>query len=121
MSEFSVKRNNLREEPLCGVEAPFVSILMVNYNGQVHLSEFFESVFRLNYPKDKYEVVVVDNASGDGSPDWIRQNYPQVTLVCLDKNSGFAAGNNIGVKYCKGKLIALINNDTVYDKDYTVL
>jgi GT2 family glycosyltransferase len=99
---------------------PFVSILMVNYNGLAHLKEFFESAFTLNYPRDKYEVVCVDNASKDGSPDWIHENYPQVKLVCLDKNTGFAVGNNIGAKYCRGKFLALINNDTVLDKDWLI-
>ncbi len=93
---------------------------MVNYNGQAHLEEGFESVFNLNYPRDKYEVVVVDNASSDGSPEWIRQNYPEVRLVRLDKNTGFARGNNIGVNCCQGKFITLANNDTVMDKDWLV-
>ncbi|MFH0846710.1 MAG: glycosyltransferase family 2 protein [Chloroflexota bacterium] len=101
-------------------DLPFVSILMVNYNGQAHLKEFFESVFQLNYPESRYEVVVVDNASRDGSPDWIRNNYPRVKLICLDKNYGFSTGNNVGVKYCQGKFLALINNDTVLDKDWLI-
>jgi GT2 family glycosyltransferase len=100
------------------IELPFVSILMVNYNGQVHLKEFFESVFRLNYPKNKYEVVVVDNASKDGSPDWIDKNYSQVKLIRLAENTGFARGNNIGVSHCRGRFTALINNDTVLTRDW---
>lgn len=99
-------------------DLPSVSILMLNYNGQAHLEEFFKSVFSLNYPKDKYEVVVMDNASSDGSPDWIEQNYPQVKLVRLDKNYGFAVGNNIGVNYCNGEFIALLNNDTALDENW---
>lgn len=99
-------------------ELPFVSILMVNYNGQAHVKEFFESVYALNYPKNKYEVVVVDNASSDGSPDWIEKNYPQVKLIRLDKNTGFAGGNNIGVKLCAGEFIALINNDTTMTREW---
>ncbi len=101
-------------------DLPLVSILMINYNGEAHVEEFFKSVFDLNYPKDKYEVVVIDNASSDGSPEWIEQNYPQVKLVRLDENYGFAVGNNIGVKYCQGKFIALQNNDTVLDKDWLI-
>jgi hypothetical protein len=97
---------------------PLVSILMVNYNGQAHVKEFFESVYALEYPKDKFEVVVVDNASKDDSQDWIEKNYPQVKLVRLDENTGFAKGNNIGVKHCQGKFVALINNDTVLDKNW---
>lgn len=99
---------------------PFVSILMVNFNGKVHLKEFFESVFNLNYPRDRFEVVVIDNASSDGSPEWIKENYPEVKQVILEKNTGFAIGNNIGANYCQGKFIALINNDTVLDKEWLI-
>ena len=102
------------------IELPLVSILMVNYNGQNHLEEFFESVYALNYPKDKFEVVVVDNASKDGSQDSIEKSWPQVKLIRLDENTGFARGNNIGVKHCSGKFIALINNDTVLEKDWLI-
>ncbi len=100
-------------------DLPLVSILMVNYNGQPHVKEFFESVFDLNYPRDRFEVVVIDNASKDGSPDWIEKNYPQVRLIRLRKNLGFAGGNNVGVReYCKGEFIALQNSDVVLDKEW---
>ena len=97
---------------------PTVSILMLNYNGTPHLKEFFESVFRLNYPADRYDVVVIDNNSTDGSPDWIAKNYPQVKLVRLDTNTGFARGNNIGVNYCVGEYVAFVNNDTILDREW---
>lgn len=102
-------------------DLPLVSILMVNYNGEAHLQEFFESVFNLNYPKDKYEVVVMDNASSDGSPDWIVENYPQVKLIRLEKNCGFQVANNMGVKnYCRGDFIALLNSDVVLEKNWLI-
>ncbi len=110
----------MKPESAANSGLPLISILMVNYNGQAHLKEFFESVFELNYPKERYEVVVVDNASCDGSADWIWKNYPQVKLICLDKNYGFTTGNNIGVKYCRGTFLALINNDTVLDKNWLI-
>ncbi len=101
-------------------DLPPVSILMLNYNGQAHLKEFFASVYELNYPEGKYEVVVVDNNSTDGSPDWLEQNYPRVKLIRLGKNTGFAGGNNIGAKYCQGEFIALVNNDTMLDKNWLI-
>jgi GT2 family glycosyltransferase len=102
-------------------DLPSVSILMVNYNGRTHLEEFFESVFKLNYPENKYEIVVMDNASTDGSPDWIEQNCPQVKLVRLDENYGFEIANNKGVKdYCKGDFIALQNSDVVLDENWLI-
>lgn len=99
---------------------PFVSILLANYNGMDHLEEFLTSAYTLNYPKDRFEVVIVDNASTDGSAEWIEQNYPQVKLVREKKNHGFAVGNNIGAKYCQGEFLALQNNDTRLDKDWLI-
>ncbi len=99
---------------------PFVSILVLNYNGMAHLDEFLGSATNLNYPRDKYEIVIVDNGSTDGSPEYIERNYPEVKLIRLDRNYGFAQGNNIGARYCKGDFLALINNDTVLDKNWLI-
>ena len=104
---------------------PFVSILVVNYNGKKHFDEFFNSMFNLEYPKTRYEIVVVDNGSSDGSVEYLVDKYseyikgrrfPKIKIIKLNKNYGFAEGNNIGVNYCDGEFIALINNDTVVDK-----
>ena len=92
-----------------------VSIIIVNYNGKKWLKNCLDSVFKQTYKN--FEVIVVDNASTDGSIEFIEKNYPSVRLVKLKKNIGFAGGNNVGFKYAKGYYIWLLNNDTVSDKN----
>jgi len=99
---------------------PYVSILVLNYNGKNHLDEFLRSVLSLNYPKNQYEVVMIDNGSTDGSAEYVERKYPWVKLIRLDKNYGFASGNNIGARYCRGEFLALINNDTVLDRNWLI-
>lgn len=74
-----------------------------------------ESVFKSDY--SDYEVIVVDNASKDGSPDSVREKFPQVRLISNEKNLGFTGGNNVGIKEAKGELIFLLNDDTVIRLD----
>lgn len=90
---------------------PFVSIITVNYNGKRFLKDNLASLARLDYPKDRYEVLVVDNASVDGSADEAERLYPDVKFIRTGRNTGFALGNNIGLENAKGDLVALINND----------
>jgi GT2 family glycosyltransferase len=97
---------------------PFVSIITVNYNGKSFLDELFSSIFSIDYPKDKYEVIMVDNASTDGSVDFVGENYPKVKIINSSKNLGFAGGNNLGIRRSNGDYIALINNDTQVDHNW---
>ncbi len=97
---------------------PFVSIIVLNYNGKQHLKECFESLEKLNYPKDKYEIIMVDNASSDDSLEFTIKNFPWVKILKLDKNYGFAEGNNKGAGVANGKYIAFLNNDTLVDKEW---
>jgi GT2 family glycosyltransferase len=71
--------------------------------------------------KTKYqnlEVILVDNASTDGSCEFVKENYPWVRVIRNDKNLGFAEGNNVGLKASQGKYVILLNNDTEVDKDW---
>jgi len=61
----------------------------------------------------EHEVIVVDNASTDGSSEYLRSAYPTVRLVESGRNLGFAGGNNLGARVAKGKYFLLLNNDTV--------
>jgi len=95
----------------------FTSIITVNYNGKKYLKNFLDSALVLNYPSDRYEVVVVDNASKDDSVEFIRKNYPSVKIIESGTNLGFGKGNNLGIKESKGDLYYLVNNDTAFEKD----
>ena len=87
-----------------------ISIIIVNLNGKHFLAECLTSVFKQTY--SPFEIIIVDNASVDGSVDFLLANFPQVKIVALKKNEGFAGGNNRGIEHAAGDLIVLLNNDT---------
>jgi GT2 family glycosyltransferase len=95
----------------------YVSIITLNYNGRRYLKDFFNSVLDLDYPKDRYEVIMVDNNYTDDSVEFVKKNYTQVIVLETGKNLGFAGGNNFGMKRAKGDLFFLVNNDTILAKD----
>jgi GT2 family glycosyltransferase len=94
---------------------PTLTILIVNYNGLKFLPACLDSIAR--HVHCDHEVIVVDNASSDGSPDLLSTQYPDVRLIRNPTNSGFAAGNNLGAENAKGKYLLLLNNDTVLLND----
>lgn len=96
---------------------PFVSIITVNYNGKHLLQKFINSVISLNYPDNKFELIVVDNGSSDGSIEYLQASFPKVRLIKSKKNRGFGGGNNIGIRKAKGTLLLLVNNDTFLEKN----
>jgi GT2 family glycosyltransferase len=93
-----------------------VSLIIVNYNGRHFLDDLCASLARQTRPPD--EVIVVDNASTDGSVAHLREHYPWVTTIPLARNVGFAEGNNVGAARAKGRYLALLNNDTVVDEHW---
>ena len=102
---------------------PFCSIIILNYNGEKFIEATIKSVLALDYSHDKYEIIIVDNASRDKSTEvinsLIRESVNSLTtFIPLNKNLGFAGGNNVGIKQAKGKYIALLNNDCIVDKNW---
>ena len=95
-----------------------VSIIIPNYNGKKYLGDCLDSLQRLDFPRDTYEIVVVDNASSDGSREFIAATYPDVVLIKAEKNLGFASGCNLGIKHSSGEYFVLLNNDTVVDSNW---
>ncbi|MFM9280016.1 glycosyltransferase family 2 protein [Paenibacillus jiagnxiensis] len=93
-----------------------VSILIVNYNTQRLTLDCLQSVFasRTQY---RYEVIVIDNHSVDGSVEAIRERYPQVTVIANQENTGFAKANNQGIEAAQGRYILLLNSDTLVQPD----
>ena len=90
---------------------PSVSIITVNYNGIRYLADLFNSISKLDYPKDRIQTIMVDNCSGDSSVDFVKNNYPFVEIISMAQNTGFAGGNNAGFRAATGEYMALINND----------
>ncbi|MEF3280993.1 MAG: glycosyltransferase family 2 protein [Elusimicrobiota bacterium] len=97
-----------------------VSIIIVNYNGKDYLKGCIESVLKQEY--DDFNVIIVDNASTDGSVEFIKAHFPQVQIIQLDNNYGFTGGNNAGIKKAMEdvniKYVALLNNDAIVDKNW---
>lgn len=92
---------------------PLVSIIIVNWNGKDFLPACLDSI-KEQVMKD-FEVIVVDNASHDGSVELLKRSYPWVKVVPLDFNTGFATGNNAGLAPARGKYVITLNNDTRVD------
>ncbi len=90
--------------------APALSIVIVNYNGKHFLSGCLNSVEK--FARCSHEVIVVDNASTDGSCEYLRENFPHVRLIESKMNLGYSGGNNLGATQAQGDLLLLLNNDT---------
>ncbi len=97
---------------------PLISIITVNWNGKKYLPDLFNSLKDLNYPQEMLQIIMVDNASTDGSGAYVKRRFPYVEVVQLQENLGYAGGNNEGFKRARGKYIALINNDCIADPDW---
>lgn len=97
---------------------PVVSVIILNYNGREHLETCLPSLMELNYPRDKLEIIVVDNASTDDSIPWLKQKYPDLKLLVNSANVGFARGNNLGASIALGSYLAFLNTDTRVDNDW---
>lgn len=95
-----------------------VSVVLVNYRGADDTIEAIRHLGELDWPKDRLEIVVVENASGDDSAERISAAAPHVKLVKSKKNLGFAGGCNLGVKKTSGDIIALLNNDARPDSGW---
>ena len=97
-------------DPGINGQTPLVSVIIVNYNGKSFLDKCIGSLLRQSYLA--LEILMVDNGSVDGSVAYVKERYPGVRVIENDKNLGFAAANNIGIRAAKGTLIATLNNDT---------
>lgn len=94
-----------------------LSILIINWNTRDMLRDCLASVFDGAPAERSYEVIVVDNASGDGSQEMVRNEFPQVTMIMNDENRGFAAANNQAMAIASGANILLLNSDTLVHGD----
>lgn len=98
---------------------PLISVVVLNYNGKGYLEACLRSVLASDYPH--FEVVVVDNASTDGSLESIAGQFPgeaRVRLVRNTRNLLFAGGNNAGIRDSRGEYVVILNNDTEVEKDW---
>lgn len=97
--------------------SPLVYIIVLNYNRREDTLDCLSSLFRMDYPN--FKVLMVDNASSDGTADAVRNTYPQAEVLQNEKNLMYAGGNNAGIKFAiehGADWVLLLNNDTVVDE-----
>lgn len=93
-----------------------LSIIIVNYNVKEFLQNLLHSISKSS-DKINREIIIVDNASNDGSVEFISEKFPEFNIIANNKNLGFSKANNIGMKQATGKYILLINPDTLVSED----
>lgn len=91
-----------------------VSIVIPNYNGLKYIKGCMESLYRQSF--QSFDIIIVDNASQDGSCEFIAENYPKEKLISLKQNYGFSKAVNEGIKTSNSQYVVLLNNDTEVDK-----
>ncbi|ODT87850.1 glycosyltransferase family 2 protein [Phenylobacterium sp. SCN 70-31] len=89
-----------------------LSVIVVSYNTKLLTLQALESLFRHPPPVD-FEVIVIDNASPDGSFEAIASEFPRIEAIAHPENIGFAAGNNVAARNARGRRILLLNPDTI--------
>lgn len=102
-------------------DALTLSIIIVSWNVRDLLRECIRSVqSNLSLPPDEYEIIVVDNASDDGSAEMVRRDFEAVSLIANEKNLGFGVANNQAFRACRGRWVLLLNPDAlVVDESIT--
>ncbi|MDD5567241.1 MAG: glycosyltransferase family 2 protein [Patescibacteria group bacterium] len=93
-----------------------ISIIILNYKSKGLTKQCLRGI-ELIKPKREYEIIVVDNASNDGTAEMVRNEFPGVKLIVSPRNCGFAAGNNLGIRQATGKYIMILNPDVALLSD----
>ncbi|MCC5925384.1 MAG: glycosyltransferase family 2 protein [Bacteroidetes bacterium] len=92
------------------------SIIIVTWNALHHLQRFLPSVVQTQY--HEYEIIISDNASTDGSADWVRSEYPEIKIVTHEENYGYCGGNNRAVDAAHYNTLVFLNNDVAVEPDW---
>ena len=91
-----------------------VAVIIPNYNGQKYLSDCLKSLRKQSF--QDFKVIMVDNGSSDGSISVVKRDFPEVQIIGLSENTGFANAVNVGIKETGAKYVFLLNNDTVCEE-----
>lgn len=92
------------------------SVIIVNYNAREYLEKCLSSLF--TEEKDNYEIILVDNASTDGSVEFVQRVFPTVKVIRSQTNRGFGWASNVGAKQARGKYLVFLNPDTVVERGW---
>jgi len=91
---------------------PDVSVLVLNLDGREHLDSCLASLEAQAYPRDRFEIVLVDNGSTDVFLEFVRTSHPRVRVLQFASNSGVCAPCNAAIRNCQSEFVALLNNDS---------
>ncbi|MDP2927750.1 MAG: glycosyltransferase [Candidatus Omnitrophota bacterium] len=98
---------------------PFVSITIAHFNGKKIIRNCLDALYGINYPKNKFEVIVLDNGSTDGSVRFIKNKYKKTTVI-VNKVNNYCQACNLGIVKAKGEYVVLLNNDVVVKKRWLI-
>ena len=90
---------------------PTATVVIPNWNGKDLLAKYIPSIRAALAPNPANEILVVDNGSSDGSADFLRENFPEVTVLGLPENLGFGGGSNAGFRAARNDIVVLLNSD----------
>jgi GT2 family glycosyltransferase len=86
------------------------SIIIVTHNHRKYLNDCITSIIKQDYP---HEIILVDNCSTDGTINYVKEYFPDITIIESQKNKGYGSGNNLGFKHANGKYIVILNPDVI--------
>ncbi|MBL6995931.1 glycosyltransferase family 2 protein [Desulfobacula sp.] len=98
--------------------APRVSVVIIGFNGLAHIDLCLSSTLDQSLPSDDYEVILLDNASNDGMPEYVEKNYPQVRVIRFQQNYGFNEACNRSLSLINGDFIVFLPQDTIVHRKW---
>ncbi len=103
-------------------DLPFVSIIILTYNGKEYIDNCLNSVLDLEYPDEKYKIIAADNCSIDGSIQYLKENFKEVKIIEFKENYGFSKGNNLVLQHTNKdtKYFIFLNQDTIVHKKWLI-
>lgn len=93
------------------MDYPTVSVIVLTYNSRQHVEDCFRSLDQLDYPAERLELILADNASHDGTVAYVREQFPQVRILHFEENYGFCGGNNRAAAQADAEFVAFLNAD----------
>jgi GT2 family glycosyltransferase len=110
------KKPALAQDQLASNRA--ATVVIPNWNGRDLLAKYLPSVVEALSGNPQNEIIVVDNASEDGSADFLRERFPEVRLLQLETNRGFGGGSNAGIEAASNEIVVLLNSDMRVDRGF---
>lgn len=96
---------------------PFVSVIVPTLNRKKYLKDCLNSLLKIDYPRSRFEVIVVDGGSTDGTKELVEKNFPEVKFI-LEKRKGISYARNTGEKNADGQIVAYTDDDCVVDRGW---